>query len=85
MAKGMDERTEFEIPPPEECDHRPVLKGGSAAGSGAVTFFQCPTCGKAVVKQVSSRSDGTVLFGGWNAPEKPGLFDRVKSRLGRGE
>lgn len=75
------DRNEFaDVPAPQDCQHQPELRGGGKSGSTIVSLWQCPDCGRSVVKQHSG-GDGTVLFGGWNAPEQQGFFGRLRDRL----
>lgn len=70
-----------DAPEPEDCEHYPELRGGGKTGSTVVSFWQCPECGLSIVKEHKGASDGDVLFPGWNAPEQPGMVDRVRDRF----
>ena len=70
-----------DAPEPDDCEHYPELRGGGKSGGTVVALFQCARCGKAIVKEYKRAGDGEVLFPGWNAPEQPGMVDRVRDRF----
>lgn len=70
-----------DAPEPDDCEHVPLLRGGGKSGGTIVSLWQCAECGRSIVKEHKRASDGDVLFPGWNAPEQPGMVDRVRDRF----
>lgn len=71
-----------DAPEPEDCEHVPVLRGGGKSGGTVVSLWQCAECGLSIVKEHKQTGDGDVLFPGWNAPDPPGMLERVRDRFG---